>query len=562
MSIETRKLEFGADHHPDENHLLLALERELSPAETAAVERHIGTCWDCRARYHEMHRGILTFVEYRDKVYLPELEPTPRDFGQFPRLLNEIASAGYKAGLVDRIRARLRAFFRFNQISVQTKWVTATAAAMAAVLLWTQILNPPTLSANELLTKADRAQNPPAMHREVRQKVRIKTEKAEFVREFRWETGRPISNAVWGGDPENWSAPLTAQGFAEWRNSLSSGYQDSVKKTGDQWTLKTTAAGWIQEASIVIRASDLHPTEQHIRFSDNRELDLEEVSFDMTETPVPAGTVPATSPAESPATTPSLETPGTPTVNLDEAELELRYAMFTGQLDKDEDLRIERAPDVVVLTGVVSSADRFRQMQAMLAGLRGVRLAFAAPDSAAKSTAAGPSQKMPAISAVPLLRDRLEAAFASIQARRDFVDSCLSVSDTTLSHAWALKRLAERYTDSDRSLLKPELQVKLDEMLRGHLQQLGAANTALNGLVELLPPSPPHRAERPADWHSGILSLFDLVQQQDSLVAALVAGTQNSWSTAGASDRFVFVHESVARLAAELRFPEAGTAVK
>ncbi len=79
MNTETEKTSFGAEGHPDENQLLLALERELSPEETAQVEKHLGNCWSCRARSSEMQSGILAFVEYREKRYLPSLEPPPHE---------------------------------------------------------------------------------------------------------------------------------------------------------------------------------------------------------------------------------------------------------------------------------------------------------------------------------------------------------------------------------------------------------------------------------------------------------------------------------------------------
>ena len=63
MNTETEKISFGTDGHPDENQLLLALERELSLEETAQVEQHLGNCWSCRARSSEMQSGILAFVE-------------------------------------------------------------------------------------------------------------------------------------------------------------------------------------------------------------------------------------------------------------------------------------------------------------------------------------------------------------------------------------------------------------------------------------------------------------------------------------------------------------------
>jgi hypothetical protein len=560
MSNDILKSEFGVDQHPDENELLLALERELPPADVAAVERHIGTCWACRARYHEIHRGILAFVEYRDKLYLPELEPAPGDFRQFPSLLNKIAAEGGKDGLLNRIGSRLRSFFTFPHVSLQVRWVTATAVMMTAVLFWTQVLSPTSISASELLTKAAQAQNPPAAtHRKIRQRVRVKSGKKEAVREFQWETGSPIPGAKWGTDPENWIAPMTAEGFSEWRNSLSTS-KDTVKKSGDNWTLDTIApAGSIKEASIVIHSGDFHPIEQHIRFADDRMLDVEEVSFEIAEQPPTAFTASQVSPPAPPVQTQSQPpAAAAPAANLDEAELELRYAMFLQRLDGDEDLQVSRAVDAVVLSGVASSAERLRQLRAALAGLRGVRLSISEPSSAVGGMPPTPSQRTANGSSVPLLKDRLDSAFPSVEARRDFVDSCLAASDSALSHAWALKRLADRYTDNDRRALKPESQTKLNEMLREHLKQLGAANATLNGLMDLVPASRQSRAETPTGWRPAVAALFDFVQQQDALVAAMAAGTQNNYSLATASERLRSAHDAIARLAGELKPPDVG----
>jgi hypothetical protein len=243
-----------------------------------------------------------------------------------------------------------------------------------------------------------------------------------------------------------------------------------------------------------------------------------------------------------------------PAVNLDEAELELRYAMFVQHLDDDEDLQISRAADVVIVSGIASSAERLHQLQAALAGLPGVRLSISEPGLAVSGTAAARSQKPANGSSVPLLKDRLDSAFASAAARRDFVDSCLSISDSALSHAWAVKKLADRYTDTDRHALKPESQAKLDEMLRGHLEQIAAANAELNSLLDLLPPPQTPRAAAPlVSLRADVAALFDLIQLQDSLVAALVAGIQTTDTAAMAADKFRAGHEGITRLADELK---------
>src|SRR5260370_2362476 len=195
MNTETEKTSFGAEGHPDENQLLLALERELPPEETTEVEQHLGSCWSCRARSSEMQSGILAFVEYREKRYLPSLEPPPHDYRSFPGELRRIAAEDKPDGLSGRI---WRSVWRFLTSSNQVKWVSATATIMVLVIFWTQVLlNPSTVSSSELLARATAAQNPGTQEKDhvsrtAHQRVRITNGQQTIVREFEWTVGSPI----------------------------------------------------------------------------------------------------------------------------------------------------------------------------------------------------------------------------------------------------------------------------------------------------------------------------------------------------------------------------------
>ena len=126
------------------------------------------------------------------------------------------------------------------------------------------------------------------------------------------------------------------------------------------------------------------------------------------------------------------------------------------------------------------------------------------------------------------------------------MDRSLTASDTELAHAWALKKLVNRYSDSEERLLKTESQDKLREMLRTHLTQLADANAGLDPLIQLLPGSRTQKPDVPGDWRTGILALFARVQQQDSLVASLVVGTQaNGQDAAAASESLRSVHQAI-----------------
>src|ERR1700722_14881837 len=198
-----------------------------------------------------MESGILAFVEYREKRYLPSLEPPPHDFGGFPGKLGRIAAEGKPDGLAPRI---WRSIWRFLTSSNQVKWVSATAAIMVIVIFWTQVLlNPSTVSASEFLARATAAQNPGTQGKDqvsrtahrltAHQRVRITNGQQTVVREFEWTVGSPIPQFRWQmkAEASKWNAPLTADGFASWRDSVST-RKDNVKRSGDRWTLDTTSA--------------------------------------------------------------------------------------------------------------------------------------------------------------------------------------------------------------------------------------------------------------------------------------------------------------------------------
>ncbi len=555
MNTPMDKMRSGFDGHPDETQLLLALERELSSEEAAEIDRHLGSCWSCRARSHELQRGILAFVEYREKRYLPSLEAPPQEFRDFPRQLRAAAADGQSAGILARLWRNLATRFTLPS---QFRWAGAVATITAIVVIWSQVLNPPALSARELLTRAETFQNPQtpqAKAREVRkahQKVRISDGRSEpVVRDFEWNVGGKIEQAPWQlqEDPSFWTAPLTAEGFANWRDSALT-KEDKVIRSGEFWTLETTASGdAIKEARLVMRANDYHPVEQHIRFADDRQLDFEELSFDIRPQQIsgPSQEAPIIAQSEAPKTSESV--PET-AVNLNDTELAVRYLMFLNHWDLDEDLQISRSPSQVLVGGTASSAEQAGQMQTSLGKLPNVRVSIEPPAAGLKQEAGPSSVRTTSATSVPLLRDLLDRSFVSTDERRAFVDRSLTASDDALARAWALKRLSDRYSPREEALLTDESRGHLQEMLHAHLGQLNVANNDLDALIELLPNSAVSEPSATLGWHAVIASLFNAVQQQDSLISALVVGTRsNGLDVGSASQRLRILHHAIYVLA-------------
>ena len=568
MSQETKPVSFTTDGHPDEVQLLLALERELSPDDANRVEQHLGNCWSCRARFDEMQRGILAFVEYREQRYLPSLPSPPDGSGDFRDRLRSVLRESSSIGLPTRVWRRLAALLTLPR---QVKWVSAVALMMAIVIFWVQVLvNPRTVSANELLSRAVVSQNPPAAlvkttrRRIAHQKMQVRSGKQTVIRDFEWKLGDAIEHARWEtrADPLTWSSPMTAQGFGDWRSSLLE-KTDKVQRSGDRLTLdtKTTGKDLIREAWIVVRADDFHPVEQHLRFSDDQQLDFTELAFQIGDEPQPA----LQSISQAAAPKPNRPAAPPPQVNLDETELQLRYILFTHQWDLGEDLVVGRTPNQVTLSGTVSSKEREGAMRATLGALPEVQLSVEVPTVSGARAATLDRAIVTKDSALSpsLLKNVLEQTFPLRDERLAFVDRCLADADRSLSHAWALKRLVDRYSEAEEQRLKPESDAKLREMVRAHLLDLSRANEGLQSLLELLPVSDPGSTVLPSNWRSRILALFNAVQQQDRLVARLVVSSQtDGQNIAMASAEFRSVRQAINELLAGLKDLAGDPAVK
>jgi hypothetical protein len=365
MNPETKWQSFGGEGHPDENELLLALEHELSSDEIVQIDNHLGGCWSCRARSEEMRRGILTFVEYRENLYLPSLEEPPTEFRNFPKQLKSVVAEPQRPSVGTRFGQTILELWTLPR---SIRWVSAVAVITVIALLWTHVLSNPTeVSAQELLTRAIAAQNPTApvggvlKPKRIHQKVQIRSGARTVVREFEWTTEKPMPGVRWKTqeDIEAWSSPLSAEAFGEWRNSLAA-KKDTVKPSPGVLTLTTTAeTGPVKEASIIVRAVDFHPLEQHILFSDESELDFLELGFAVSDEAV-------TSTVEVPEDH-SQSAPGSvskvPPANLDEVELNVRYVLFTHKLDLGEDLLISQVANDVIVTGIASSQARADAIQ-------------------------------------------------------------------------------------------------------------------------------------------------------------------------------------------------------
>jgi hypothetical protein len=212
-----------------------------------------------------------------------------------------------------------------------------------------------------------------------------------------------------------------------------------------------------------------------------------------------------------------------------------------------------------MVAGIASSKQRADAIVALLSRTDGVRVKVSFPHATNASilppdSTAGSLENSQVTPIGPLGEALLSKEFPSSNERAYFVNAWLAASDKTLSHAWAMRRLAERYSENEESKLSPESVDRLRDMLRTHLGAVGQANADTDSLLKLLPNVAETQPPSVTDLRSGIMLLFRNVQEQDSLVAKLVASTPAGGDDlATASAKLRNSHRAIQVLSVRLR---------
>lgn len=172
-----------------------------------------------------------------------------------------------------------------------------------------------------------------------------------------------------------WNDPLSAADYKEWHDHLSDAV-DRVQSAGSGLlTLSTTAQdAVVEEESLTLRASDLHPVQRTIEFRDRQVIEIAELSYSV---------LPWTKEREQWFEPDAAMLPAIPSLparaggrlkpSLSDAELneaELHVLLTLKQLHADtERLQISRRPTGIEVRGVVGTDDRKRQIAAALLGI-------------------------------------------------------------------------------------------------------------------------------------------------------------------------------------------------
>lgn len=375
MAKNTDKNWLQQEGHPPDDDLLLYLDGELSTKDAGDVRTHLEACWSCRVRLEKVQEAISDFIDYRNQILKPSIEPPPHGWRGFDDLLSQQVAETGKRSFFSAVRESLGRIFstaRLMRAHPPVMLVRITAGLFAALLLSLLIFyfnRVPTVSADELLNRAVQVHSqqlrttPQAV---IYQKVQLKRKKAGSSTDstVTWEVwsdtsasrsrqavdtaaGRRFVPNVLSqvaaaadqpgktGIPADLTSlarvleannmdpqlPLSAVSYNAWRGSVSSKHEAVTASTRagvELMTLETTstgpsAVGAVTQASLVVRAHDWHPVAERLRVKQHDGDD----EYELTETAFEVISVSLLDPAifadESPVGAPEIARADRPT---------------------------------------------------------------------------------------------------------------------------------------------------------------------------------------------------------------------------------------------------------
>ena len=547
-------------HLPDET-LSDLISGELAGGKLRRAQFHLSKCWKCRSRYEQLERAAMGFVELHKKI----ITPNPPEASQWREMF--LARLDHAAAEAPSSRwSRLLPHFRFagptNMNPFLASAVVILVASVVLFFIWQRSL--PSVSASELLHRAetsDKNSSPSGEAGVIYQKVQIRTPHGAVERDlYRDREGRrraksePIAaeftplKAKLSIAGVNWDEPLSASSYKAWHDSQSE-ESDQVRHSGkDLLTVTTkTSGGIVVEESLTVREGDFHPVKRTVELLDVGTVEIAELNYAVLNwNAVNEDLFEPLNPTASPS--PSIHTevapvaPVVPTAaQLLDAELQARVALHTVGADLGEQVEVihESHALAVVVRGLANTRERKRELLAALQGIPNLDVKLRTVDEAVadrQSEEMAPPSRGLAVSGHPALEERLVERFPNVEERSAFVNRGLALFDQALAHAWALRRLEERYIPDQVGLLSQSDRQTLELLVRDHAatirQGISDGKLFLEPFVVRAPTTDvnPEDLRTEVDWRKSVQEVFQSVQQIQADVAKMLAGsgdTQN-----------------------------------
>src|SRR5882724_10412089 len=466
---------------------------ELAGRKLRRAQFHLTKCWKCRSRYEQLERAAMGFVELHKQIITPNPPEASHWREMFLARLDQVA-----AEVPSSSWSRLLPHFRFAGFTNMNPFLASAAVIVVAsvVLFFIWQRSMPSVSASELLHRAetsDRNSSPSGEPGVIYQKVQIRTPYGSVERDlYREREGRrrPKSEPVAAEFAPlkaklniagvNWDEALSASSYKAWHDTQSE-ERDEVRRSGKNLLTVTTktSGGIVVEESLTVREGDFHPVKRTVELVDVGKVEIAELNYavlswnavnaDLFEPLAPTA---APTPPVNATIAPPPPSPPTPTQLL-EAELQARVALHTLNADLGEEISVSHSPkNSVVVQGLIDSVERKEQLASALNGIPYVNVQLKTVDEAAAAqpaTDAIPTTTATLVSGSPALQEVLLQQFPNPDDRKAYVDRVLNLSDGTLAHAWALRRLEGRYTSGDVAQMDQVGRQTLELLIRDHV---------------------------------------------------------------------------------------------
>jgi hypothetical protein len=566
---------FSGSHLTDEA-LLRSLDGELSPKEAADVNMHVQACWSCRSRRQAIGQSISDLVDYQNAVTAPYLPPSVDQRAEFLARLDALAvEIGHSSRLKSWLDGAIR-LLRFGWTN-QLAWIACVLVLIASIPIVYFLRTPPVVSADELLnlTAASEVRSlKTTMEPVVVQKLRIRMGKKSLTRTVYRDvtrdriTSRTDASSI--GETQikvaylksslDWNSQLDTNTYRRWRASLPAGNDRVVQNGPGELTLETTSStGPVTEADLTVRISDYHAVSESFHLEDHSEIEIAELSYDVipfASLPPSIFGVPAQIAISQLPVAAALRSVLPSSAELAEAEVKADAVLHELGADLGEQIDITTHPGHdVLIEGVVGDDLRKHELVSALQKIPYTRLHLLTIDEAAQRSTSSPvaipaqpsaSSGPVMVASPPLLEAQLDTRFPDQDQRIAYVNQTLSLAQLASARAWALNRLADRYSPQQAAVLDDDARRQLQVLLADHVaalredtsslqNQLGeilsrtsntpAANTSLTAPLESSSASAQEFSE---DWRTRVRRVHSSTEAVHESVAALLTSSPSS----------------------------------
>lgn len=525
------------NEHPHPDELIRYANGELSARESARVARHLENCWECRTEAEDTTSVIGRYVHYRRDLLHPSIPPPPKDWQDLSRHFARIRGE-HRSSVARSWPTWVMSLLRKPRVATTA---AATLIVTAAALLY--VPQSQSARAAELIEKAVQQERAMPVTVGLDARIQVKNREGEFTRRGDLSEGAgevvpavfvAMANrleARFQSARYNWSTPLSATSFSNWRKGLQD-KRDTLSTSNDEnarevFAVRTlTTSGALDGVTLVLRKSDLHPIRCEFHFRDGDEVEI-------SETIAPAQIASPRQPPRLPEAvrpTEQAKLQSQPEVLLGSAdELHVLAALHRIGADLNDSLNISRDSSRIVVSGIGIKSERQAEIMAALGGLPHVNTEFLKPPSPS-SVRLQPGEPLTERPGPLAFEKRIEDQVGGSAAMEAFSNSLLRLSETLLVRAHALRQLSERFPADIERQFGPDDKILLDQIRQDHAREVSRAadqiQSSLSPVLEKLGvPVKVAQPSNPESWQLAVQNVLAAGQRFDRVLAATLAPT-------------------------------------